>query len=118
MVPTTAFQTFENHIKQIRASNLNFAIHETPYSTQVCLRKRYIKEASGPLSYCSLNITHADKISQKVDLEVLENKLFESERECSRYKEVIAVLEEKVQQTEENLFNKCSKKKTSENSKL
>ena len=53
---TTAIQTCENLLKQIRASNLNFIIHETPYSTKVCLRKRYIKDASGPSSSSSSTI--------------------------------------------------------------
>ena len=51
-------------------------------------------------------------------MELLENNLYESELECSRYKEIIAILEEKVKQAEESLFNICSKNKTSENSKL
>ena len=35
-------------LKQLQLSNLNYMVHETPYSVQVTFRKRFIKECSGP----------------------------------------------------------------------
>ena len=35
-------------LNQLRSSNLNFIISETPYSAQILLQKRFVKEASGP----------------------------------------------------------------------
>ena len=35
-------------LNQLRSKNLNFIISETPYSAQILLRKRFVKEASGP----------------------------------------------------------------------
>ena len=41
----------QNILDQLRYSNLNFKLIETPYSAEVIVRKRFIKESEGPNPY-------------------------------------------------------------------
>ena len=41
----------QNILDQLRHSNLNFKLIETPYSAEVIVRKRFIKESEGPNPY-------------------------------------------------------------------
>ena len=45
---TSATAVCQLILNQLRSSNLNFIVSETPYSAQIMLRKRFVKEASGP----------------------------------------------------------------------
>ena len=45
---TSATAVFQLILNQLRSSNLNFIVSETPYSAQIMIRKRFVKEASGP----------------------------------------------------------------------
>ena len=45
---TSATAVCQLLLNQLRSSNLNFIVSETPYSAQIMLRKRFVKEASGP----------------------------------------------------------------------
>ena len=68
---------------QLRYSNLNFFLSETPYSAQIILRKPFVKECSGPddaLLLASDKIDNKneminlneEKVNLKKDLEDLE----------------------------------------------
>ena len=62
-----------NEILQVlRCSNLNFLVSESPYSVQICLRKRFLKDTPRPIkkdSSCENNL--AAKIQALED----ENKI-------------------------------------------
>ena len=121
---TSAREICEKLLLEIRASNLNFVVHETPYSAQICLRKRFIKEANGP----STSISSSSPTLKTTELEDsiaalqnekddLETKLEESERNSSSYMDTIAILEEKVEKAEAGLYNYMAKNRNSENEK-
>ena len=50
---------------QLRYSNLNFFLSETPYSAQIILRKPFVKECSGPDDALLLA---SDKIDNKNEM--------------------------------------------------
>ena len=45
---TSAAAVSQQVLNKLRSSNLNFLVSETPYSAQIFLQKRFVKEASGP----------------------------------------------------------------------
>ena len=47
----SAHHVSQQLLNQVRLSNLNFKISETPYSAEIILRKRFVKEASGPAAF-------------------------------------------------------------------
>ena len=56
---------------QLRYSNLNFFLSETPYSAQIILRKPFVKECSGPDDALLLA---SDKIDNKNEMINLKRK--------------------------------------------
>ena len=44
----SAHQTCHQILDQLKVSQLNFKITETPYSAHVIVRKRFIKDSEGP----------------------------------------------------------------------
>ena len=45
---TSAQDVCHQLLNHLRLSNLNFLVSETPFSAQIFLRKRFVKEATGP----------------------------------------------------------------------
>ena len=120
---TSAGDICEKLLLEIRASNLNFVVHETPYSAQICLRKRFIKEAKGPSTSISSSpasmTTELEDIigALKKEKDDLKTKLDESETNSSRYRDTIAIIEEKAEKAKASLYNYLAKNKNSENDK-
>ena len=93
-------------------------INETPYSVQICLRKRYVKEFKESLH--SLSTDHGEnvQVQNQLEKETLTNKLStiqkmleESEAKNNAAKDTIAVLEEKVKKSESDLYDFIAKNK-------
>ena len=94
-----AQEVFHQLMYQLRSSNLNFILSETPYSAQILLRKRFLKEASGPSSnFSSLNQNHDTELQNKNDsLAKLVQDLSLSNESS---KETVNILEDKIAKIE------------------
>ena len=120
---TSASETCGNLLLQIRASNLNFVLHETPYSAQICLRKRFIKDANGPSNAVSSTLSlKTSQLEEGIgalqnENNELKTKLEQSELDVSDYRDTVAILEEKVEKAEANLYKFITTNKNAEKDK-
>ena len=55
MADTCALDVCHQLLYQLRLSNLHFALSETPHSVKIMMRKRFLKDFSGPASIFGLN---------------------------------------------------------------
>ena len=110
MALSTAQEICETLVHQVKTSNLNFILSETPYSVNICLRKRLIKEFSpNNLSVVTNLSTSKETNGRKSDL-VDENKemkikIENLEAENESNKNVIEVLEGKIAKAEAEVFS-------------
>ena len=87
-------------LSQLRLSNLNFLLSETPYSAQIILRKRFVKECLGPEAAFLLAPDQIDNKNEVINLreEIVnlkkELEALEIARNVEKDKEKI--LEEKI----------------------
>ena len=91
-------------LNQLKLSNLNFIISETPYSAQIMLRKRFLREANGPsASFCSADQEVNEKLST-VNREniILKEKIKTLELAQTLDRETIKDLKNKVAKAEAN----------------
>ena len=100
----SASEVYHQLIKKLRLSNLNFLLSETPYSAQIIIRKRFLKDVTCPDP--SFDVSAANETIVK-DYEILkesncllENEISELKLVSERDKENIAILEEKVVKAE------------------
>ena len=92
-------------LHQLRLSNLNFLISETPYSANICLRKRFVKDPKNhtilpdakPLSNSNEKI-----LENQIHALVNENSTLKSQIESAKKasRETINLLEEKLAKAE------------------
>ena len=93
----------------LRVSNLNFVISETPYSAQISLRKRFVKDKTGPASPNFL-LGHEDEhvqTLQQIEHTREENRglleqLKKLETSYKNSQETVHILENKVAKAESN----------------
>ena len=98
-------------LEEIRSSNLNFGISETPYSAYISLRKRFVKEFV-PSSKSSLLSQPVESETFKKEIADVLAKLEESEANCTLAQDTIASLESKVQKAEAKSFEIMKNSKT------
>ena len=70
----------ENLVTQIKRSNLNFILSETPYSVNISLRKRFLKEInpnnSSPPLFDHVAFPHnAPEISPVIEMYKIDQKI-------------------------------------------
>ena len=76
-------QTCEVLLSQIKNSNLNFNLSETPFSASVCIRKSFIRDLNGTIRAANIGVSTLHD-SRLLD----ENRILENENK--RLKEVLA----------------------------
>ena len=92
-----------NILEEIRSSNLNFEISETPYSAYISLRKRFVKEFV-PNSKSSLLSQSVENETLKKEIAEVLAKLEDSETNYTLAQDTIAILETRVQKAESRSF--------------
>ena len=108
-------------LEQLRFSNLNFMISETPYSAQIFLRKRFLKNANGPAfkipPNSSSNPEFRDQILEQTKIldenSNLKTKIKELGAANKTANESVPLLEEKLAKAEASAL-KCFKEKSEE----
>ena len=102
MTTTTASHVCQQLLNQLRLSNLNFIVSETPYSAQIFLRKRFLKELNGPEpdfnSYCEVQI-QVEALREENN--TLRNEISDLKLSSASEKETIKLLEDKLARAEE-----------------
>ena len=100
-----ANETFQQLVQKLYTSNLHFHLSETPFSAQILIRKRFLRDKCGPSSIPSVSeevsklndqIFELQKQIQKScdDKDILENKLVEAEARAKKaYEEKITEVE-------------------------
>ena len=111
----TAHEVCHQLLYQLRLSNLNFMISETPYSAQILLRKRFLKDVQGPApsnlnNQVSKDLENETKII-KEEKDDLENKVHEFESSLRTATETLHLFEEKVSKAEAAALKTYQEKK-------
>ena len=91
----TAHQVCENLLFQVKNSQLNFHLSETPYSINLSLRKRFLKESTRSQAL-NLSLAIPDAALYKEN-ETLKTLLKEKETEIEAFKGTINIIENKVE---------------------
>ena len=120
--PSSPHDICEQILQEIRASQINYVISETPYSAQICLRKRFLKNHSPQNTGQELILnlaqqrSHADlrkdldearlklemfRVQSDLDRDIIEKLKVETELG----KDTIAILESKVEKAEGELYD-------------
>ena len=84
-------------LNEVRASNLHFLVQESPFSIYLTIRKKFTK-----------NITQSSRTTEPTDLNIyseLENKKVE----LDEARDIIKILEDKVQHAEEECIKEANK---------
>ena len=129
----TAEKVSEHLIHQIKTSNLNFLLHETPFSAQITIKKRFVNkfsrsEPAAPIEVLPKIISADESIqSHRLD-QVIEGlksencqlnvKLDKSEKDNKHYREIIAELEGRLEKAEKDLFTISKRNKTNIDEKV
>jgi chromosome segregation ATPase len=108
-------------LEQLRFSNLNFMISETPYSAKIFLRKRFLKNANGPAFRIQPNSSSTpeflDQILEQTKIldenSNLKTKIKELGAANKTANVTIPLLEEKLAKAEASAL-KCFKEKSEE----
>lgn len=82
-VSLSASETSDQLLLQLRASNLKFKIAENPYSVQICMIKRFVKEFHAPAPLFLANCQGHDFESDDSEnlLEDLKEKVILTQKE-------------------------------------
>ena len=100
-------------INHLRLSNLHFKMTETPYSAQIILKKRFLKEASGPSVEMLQSVPgladqefrdqnlHDQNMFLLKEISKLNNQIKEEEFVNSKSNETVALLTEKLGKAED-----------------
>ena len=101
---------------QLRLSNLHFGISETPYSVQILLRKRFLREATGPATSFSRNFTYHQEVENfehqknlaSTENDSLRKQIEELESIVKSSKQTTELLEDKIAKVEASAFKSYS----------
>ena len=96
-----ASETYQMLIKKLHGSHLHFYLSETPFSAQICIRKRFLKGETGPAT----DFYHDDVISMNVGLSDIKKNYEKSS-------EIIDILETKLAAAEAQALKTFEEKKT------
>ena len=113
-------QVFQQLMEKLRLSNLNFLVSETPYSAQIMIRKRFLKDTDCPEPGFQDISNEAFKENIKILKEenfALRNELNVPKLANEREKETTVLLEDKVAKAE-SAASKSFEKNSSEVSAL
>ena len=101
----SAHNVCQKVLNNLRLSNLNFMISETPYSAQILLRKRFLKEVSGPESSFDIGGNDSDhKRGLANENSMLRKEIEDIEEKIESDREIVKILEEKVAKAEAAAF--------------
>lgn len=100
-------------LQTLRESNLNFLVSETPFSVQICVRKKFVSNA--PMQKSSIMSTDVD-LDEKMKSLVNENAelvtiLEKANKTMEDLKMANEVLHSKVENAEKEVFKVCKEKK-------
>ena len=84
---SSAIETFQQLVTQLYGSNLHFYLSETPFSAQILIRKRFLKNKTSPSSNFNLGETSA-KNQETSDF----SKIQELQKSLDSSKEIIEIL--------------------------
>ena len=104
---TAASATFHHLVLKLYQSQLHFCLTETPYSAQIVIRKRYIKDQSGP----SLQFS-SDKNAENDEIQELNVQVSELKKTVENSNKIIEILENKVAKAETQALKAFEEKKT------
>ena len=104
---TSASATFQHLILKLYQSQLHFCLTETPYSAQIVIRKRYLKDQSGPSVQFS-----SDKNAENDEIEDLNVEVSELKKTVESSSKIIEILENKVAKAETQALKAFEEKKT------
>ena len=104
---TSASATFQHLVLKLYQSQLHFCLTETPYSAQIVIRKRYLKDQSGP----SLQFS-SDKNAVNDEIEDLNVQVSELKKTVENSNKIIEILENKVAKAETQALKAFVEKKT------
>ena len=78
----SANQTCEQLLREIKKSNLNFYISESPFAVTINLKKSFIKQKDGSVRDSKLISEHqlVDQIHRNIEVEELSKNLFETKK--------------------------------------
>ena len=98
----TANEMFQQLVQTLYASHLHFYLSETPFSAQICIRKKFLKDGptsnASPTGFNSLNETAFIQIKE------LQKKVESSD-------EIINILESKLEEAESKVLKAFNDKK-------
>ena len=105
MADDSALDVCHQLLYQVRLSNLHFALSETPYSVQIVIRKRFLKDSNGPSKVLSSNLKDFERLKEEKNLVSEENDVLKDEIEALNkascdMKETIQILEQKITKIE------------------
>ena len=105
MAGVQASEVCNKILQGIKSSNLNFVINETPYSANICIRKRFVKEIVSSFDASLQNQTEFQEQNEKLKNQISElvAKLNDSEAKFATANDAVATLETKVQKSESKL---------------
>ena len=96
----------EQILKEVRTSCLNFVISETPYSANICLRKRFLKEVSPQQSPKEPDLNSSqhpvlrleeENAALRIELETVLSKAQELKEQGELDKDMINTLKTKIE---------------------
>ena len=107
------FEVSQQVLNLLRHSNLNFKIVETPYTAEILLRKKFVKEASGPAAFELFSNVLVNQEFREQNIENqkdfmlnensnLKNRIEELKSLNKKSDDTIAVLNEKLSKAEAN----------------
>ena len=100
----SAHNVCQQILNNLRLSNLNFMISETPYSAQILLKKRFLKEVSGPEASFDIAGVESEKVLANENA-MLRKELEDLGQIRESNKEIVKILEEKVSKAEAAALN-------------
>ena len=102
---TTANEIYYLLIQKLQQSQLNFHLTETPYSAQILIRKRFLKDKTCPTT---LFFPNNDEMKNTAD----DNLVIELQKTVQNSNEIIELLENKVAKAEAQALKLFEEKKT------
>ena len=91
---STASETFQQLVQKLYHSHLNFYLTETPYSAQIVIRKRFLKDTNGPSPSFSPTSIQTEEVDR------LHNQVLDLQKTAERLNKTIESLESKKAQAE------------------
>ena len=111
----TPHESCEILVQQVRASNLNFSLIETPFSVNISLRKRFVRDFSTGSQNSAVNMS--TKLSSNFGQELVEEndkvklKLSQTVLEKEALEKVVKELESKFESAESEVLSYCKELK-------